>query len=174
MLLKLNALGITGSLLVWLRGSLTNRLQKVIINGCYSKWLPVLSGVSQGSVLGPLLFLLYINDLHDVVSHSELSVFADDAALFREICSSGDCDLLQEDLNNVGCWSEHWQLWIIPPKCEALSISNKRLPISATYCVNNIPLVWCTSVRYLGLTILHLICAGLITARSFLLRLLDV
>ena len=67
------------------------------MNGCYSDWLPVLSGMPQGSVLGPLLFLLYINDLHEVISHSELNVFADDVALYKEIKSSSDCNLLQED-----------------------------------------------------------------------------
>jgi len=104
--------------------------------------------------------MLYINDLHDVVSHSELSVFADDVALFREICSSSDCDLLQEDLNNIGCWSECWQLRLSPSKCEALSISNKRLSLS------QLPIVWImyqlygvhTSVHYLGLTITSNMC----------------
>ena len=90
---------------MWLRDFLTDCLQRVVINGCYSEWLPVYSGVPQDSVFGPLLFLLYINDLCDVVSHSELSVFVHDVALCKEICSSSDCDLLQEYLNNVGFWS---------------------------------------------------------------------
>ena len=80
---------------------LVNRLQRVVINGCHSEWLPIISGVPQGSVLGPLLFLLYINDLQEAVSYSKLNVFADDVALYKEIRSSVDCDLLQEDLNSV-------------------------------------------------------------------------
>ena len=102
LLIKLNAIGVTGTLQKWLRGFLTNRLQRVVINGCYSEWLPVISGVPQGSVLGPLLFLLYINDLQEAVSYSELNVFADDVALYKEIKSSVDCDLLQEDLITFG------------------------------------------------------------------------
>ena len=151
LLIKLNAIGITGSLLNWLRGFLTNQHQRVVVNSCYSDWLLVLSRVPQGSVLGPLLFLLYINDLHEVISHSELNVFADDVALYKEIKSSSDYNLLQEDLNNVFFWSEHWQLRLGPPKCEALCISNKRSPITTTYSVNDIPLQWSTSVRYLRL-----------------------
>ena len=85
LLLKLNGLGITGSLQTWLRSFLTNRLQRVVINGCYSDWLPVYSGVPQGSVLGPLLFLLYINDLEKAVLYSELNVFADDVALYKKL-----------------------------------------------------------------------------------------
>ena len=101
LLIKLNAIGITGSLQKWLRGFLINCLQRVVINGCYSEWLPVISGVPQGSVLGPLLFLLYVNDLQEAVSYSELNVFADDVALYKEIKSSVDCGLLQEDLISV-------------------------------------------------------------------------
>ena len=74
----------------------------------------------QGSVLGPLLFLLYINDLEEAVLYSELNVFADDVALYKEIETSKDCDLLQEDLNSVYFWSDRWQLRLSPPKCEAL------------------------------------------------------
>ena len=87
---------------------LINGLQRVVINGCYSEWLPVISGVPQGSVLGSLLFFLYIIDLQEAVSYSELTVFADDVAIYKEIKSSVDCDLLQEDINSVYFWSDRW------------------------------------------------------------------
>ena len=97
---KLNAIGITGSLLKWLRGFLTNHLQWEVINGRFSKWLPVFSGVPQGSVPGPL-FLLCINYLQEAVSYSELNIFADNVAFYEEIKSSNDCDLLKEDSQNI-------------------------------------------------------------------------
>ena len=70
LLLKLNAIGFTGKLLNWFRGFLTTRYQRVVVNGSHSSWLTVKSGVPQGSVLGPLFFLIYVNDVHDVVFHS--------------------------------------------------------------------------------------------------------
>ena len=105
LLLKLQCLGITGQLLQWVRSFLTSRFQRVGINGSYSDWLPVRSGVPQGSVLGPLLFLLYIDDLHNVVSNSTLKLFADNVALYREVKCSADCSLLQQDLDNISSWT---------------------------------------------------------------------
>ena len=71
------------------------------MNGTYSNWIRVKSGVPQGSVLGPLLFLLYINDLNSVAKHSKLKLFADDVTLYREIKCLPDCQLLQEDLDSI-------------------------------------------------------------------------
>ena len=84
---------------------LTHRLQCVIVNGMYSDWLSVRSGVPQGSVLDPLLFLLYIDDLHSVIRHSKLKLYADNVALCREIKSEADCKLLQEDLDQICSWA---------------------------------------------------------------------
>ena len=77
------------------------RSQCVAINGSFSDYIPVASGVPQGSVLGPLLFLLYIDDIHCSISHSSVLMFEDDIALYREITSSSDQNLLQIDLSNV-------------------------------------------------------------------------
>ena len=66
----------------------------MVINGVFSEWLPVLSGVSQGSVLGPLLFLLYMDDIHHCLSHSSVQMFADDIALYKEVTSPPDQELL--------------------------------------------------------------------------------
>ena len=90
LLLKLENLGIQGNLLSWLKYFLTRCFQQVIINGAFSEWLPVLSGVPQGSVLGTLLFLLYINDIHHCISHCLIQILADDIALYKEITSPSD------------------------------------------------------------------------------------
>ena len=153
LLAKLHALGVTGSLLLWLRGFLSSRLQRVVVNGCYSSWLPVRSGVPQGSVLGPLLFLIYVNDLHEAECHSNLKLFADDVALYKEVGSNDDCDLIQEDLNGVCSWADKWQLRLNPSKCEALAITRKRSPLVYNYYLNNTPLSWRSIVRYLGIYI---------------------
>ena len=110
------------------------------MSSTYSDWLSVRSGVQQGSVLSPLLFLLYIDDLHSIVRHSKLKLYADDVTLYREIKSEADCELLQEDLDHICNWANKWQLCLNVSKCEALLISNKGKAISFEYFVNHSPL----------------------------------
>ena len=105
LLLKLESLGIGGKLLSWLEYFLTKRFQRVVIDGSYSEWLPVRSGVPQSSILGPLLFLLYLDDIHYTISHSSIQMFADDVALYKEITTESDSKLLQEDLDSIVKWS---------------------------------------------------------------------
>ena len=105
----------------------------MVINGTFSDWLPVLSGVPQGFVLGPLLFLLYVDDIYRCVAHSSVQMFADDIALYREIISPSNRDLLQDDLNQVYAWSCKWLLNLNPSKCDSICISYKRSPPSAQY-----------------------------------------
>ena len=97
---KLGQYGVIGKMLQWISGFLHNRTQFVAINGSHSSISPVTSGVPQGSVLGPTLFLLYINDIVDVTK-SELRLFADDTVLYRAIKSDHDHQILQEDLHNL-------------------------------------------------------------------------
>ena len=86
---------------------LTSRKQRVVIEGQASDWLSVTSGVSHGSILGPLLFLAYINDLlYSVTCNSDL--FADDTVLHRVINNRSDCELLQEDLSPASKWCKSW------------------------------------------------------------------
>jgi len=153
LLLKLQCLGIRGDLLNWFRSYLTNRSQRVVINGHYSGWLPVLSGVPQGSILGPLLFILYINDLHSLIKSSSLKLYADDVALYATVSSYQDCVNLQDDLARIYDWSLIWQLKLSPSKCEALNITNKHSPVSFTYTIGSISVAWCSKVKYLGVVI---------------------
>ena len=153
LLIKLNSLGIRGEILTWLRFFLTERKQRVVINGTFSDWASVTSGVPQGTVLGPLLFLLYVNDLDSVVKHSTIKLFADDVLLYAEVNTTKDCLALQDDLSAVVSWSTCWQLKLNSAKCEALMITNKRKPIPFMYHINQQPISWCSPVKYLGLLV---------------------
>ena len=123
LLLKLQAYGINGQLLKWFESFLTGRRQCVKVNSALSSWTQVSSGVPQGSVLGPLLFVLYINELPSLVS-SNLLMFADDIKLYRCIRSPEDCLILQNDINILLDWSKHWLLFFNVSKCKALHIGN--------------------------------------------------
>ena len=82
----------------WIKSFLTNRKQRVLVNGIASGWHDVISGVPQGSILGPILFVIYINTLFDVVQHSDLFLFADDNKLFKIIFNDEGTVLLQKDV----------------------------------------------------------------------------
>ena len=123
LLLKLEQTGIKGTLLTWIKAFLSNRSQKVKINGQLSEPLPVTSGVPQGSVLGPSLFLVYINDLVQSIQHSKIMLFADDLKIFN---TSKNSTLLQSDLNSLESWTNKWQLTISYKKCSTLYLGNKN------------------------------------------------
>ena len=152
LLLKLDHIGIRGKVLKWIQAFLCHRHQRVVINGVSSTWLPVTSGVPQGSVLGPLLFLLYINDLADNLN-SDCRLFADDCTLYRRVTSLHDCAKLQADLSKLYRWTQRWQLHLNISKCKVLCISNKRAPPYMTYTINNATLEWVNSYKYLGIRI---------------------
>ena len=105
LLLKLNRLGISGNLWLWFKFYLLHCQQCVKINNQFSDFLPVLSGIPQGSILGPLLFLVYINDLPDHVLTSILLLFADDTKCFKTITDINDSLDLQNDVDNLDGWS---------------------------------------------------------------------
>ena len=120
-LLKLESYGIAGTLLEWIKSFLVGRTQRVSVNGVLSDERPVASGVPQGSVLGPLLFLLYINDIADNLETS-LLFFADDSKLSKHISTQDDIDALQRDLLRLEDWSSKWLLRFHPDKCHVLSL----------------------------------------------------
>ena len=96
--------GINGKTLNWIKAFLSGRQQRVVVKGTFSTWQNVTSGIPQGSVLGPVLFTIYINSMPGAVE-SELYLFADDAKLYREIHSDTDQKILQDDLRRLGSWS---------------------------------------------------------------------
>ena len=92
------------------------RFQKVVLDGQASDPVPVLSCVPQGSVLGPVLFLIFINDLPENI-RSSVRLFADDCVLYRNIESHTDCQILQDDLNSLAQWEADWQMKFNVAKC---------------------------------------------------------
>ena len=106
LLYKVSHYGITGKYLEWIKCFLQNRVQTVSVEGTLSYPTPVISGVPQGSVLGPLLFIIYINDLPDVVQFSDILTFADDTKVVAEVVGEGDTFKLQEDLDNIIQWTK--------------------------------------------------------------------
>ena len=153
LLAKLDSIGIRGSILRWIKAFLTNRQQRVIINGASSDWTGVTSGVPQGTVLGPLLFLIYINDIVSNIRHSSTSLFADDCALYRTINDANDCILLQEDLDAISNWSVKWQLCLNYSKCKVLNITNKKKLIPCNYSLDDNKLEEVATYKYLGVTL---------------------
>ena len=101
---KLFSYGIGGKTLKWIDSFLCFRQQRVVVNGVKSDWAPVLSGVPQGTVLGPLLFSLYINDI-SLDIESEIRLFADDCVCYREIKDAVDTMKLQRDIDRLGFWA---------------------------------------------------------------------
>ena len=106
---KVRALGIRGKVADWIENWLSNRKQRVVINGKASEWVDVTSGVPQGSVLGPLLFIIYINDI-DIGLVSKVAKFADDCKLGIDAVDENAIRQLREDLKKLGEWSETWQM----------------------------------------------------------------
>ena len=121
---KLRSYGLSDKLCTWVESFLSNRKQRVEVNDSYSAWHKVTSGIPQGSVLGPILFVLFINDLPNCVK-SSVYMFADDTKLYRQISVAEDSRALQEDLDHLFSWSEDWKLKFHPDKCKVLEIRGK-------------------------------------------------
>ena len=163
LLKKLKHYGIGGKLLDWIREFLVNRKQIVTVDGIHSEPADVLSGVPQGTVLGPLLFLLYINDLEKVVSTSAVASFADDTRLSASIREEGDTKLLQEDMNRVVTWSVDNNMVLHEGKFEFLCYRTgsskwlEEMPFTSPYLEYTTPAGFTlspqSSVRDLGVTL---------------------
>lgn len=150
--LKLHHYGVRGKTLEWITNYLSDRTQTVVVNGKSSEKANVISGVPQGTVLGPLLFLVYINDLPELVK-CKIRLFADDALIYRVIDSINDAISLQEDLNQLMNWEHEWSMEFNPDKCKVLRITNKRNTIIQPYSMHNQVLEVVDSAKYLGVYI---------------------
>ena len=120
LMVKLQAYGISVVILNWINAFLNGSTQRVLVNDIASRKEAVLSGVPQGSVLGPLLFVLYINDLPDTLVY-HCMMFSDDTKSFREITDVADMNMLQNDLHLMEKWSKTWLLQFHPGKSVGIS-----------------------------------------------------
>jgi len=123
-LYKLECFGITGTIHTWLKTFLTKRFMQVVVDGEVSQKSTVDSGVPQGTVLGPLMFLCHINDLPLSVK-SQVRLFADDCLLYRKIKTQKEFDILQNDLKELEKWADKWGMRFNAKKCYVMSIKNK-------------------------------------------------
>ena len=147
---KVSSYGIQGNILTWIRSFLSNRVQRVRVGGAISPTEQVVSGIPQGSILGPILFTIFINDLPDSIE-STCKVFADDTKIYN---NPEKANILQEDLNKLQIWSEKWQLGFNISKCKSLHIGTKNPKITYTMDNNNVPqeVTVCEEEKDLGVT----------------------
>ena len=154
LLRKIDNYGIRNNIYYWIESFLGNRTQQVQVEGALSHPADVTSGVPQGTVLGPLLFLLYINDLPRYVSTgTEVRLFADDTALFRPIKSNYDHLRLQADLLNLQEWESDWSMEFHPGKCELLRVTKMKEPSIYNYTIHSQILSSTDNAKYLGVNI---------------------
>lgn len=154
LILKMRNIGLPEILVTWVANYLTNRKQLVIIDGIGSGYLDVTSGVPQGSVLGPLLFILYINDIvNEITTGVQIRLFADDAVLFRDVsCCADQCEL-NTNLTNILEWCKNWGMVLNADKTLYLRITRKKVPYDYQYTLGTSPLKQVTSHKYLGVTL---------------------
>ncbi len=132
LLKKLSHYGIQGDILQWISEFLTNRKQRVVVDGHPSSSVRVASGVPQGTCLGPLLFLCYINDITHSIS-SKMRLFADDCLIYRDITCTEDQIELQRDLTTLENWATKWGMKFNPTKCYILSVSRSTSTSTNTW-----------------------------------------
>ena len=152
LLFKLQFVDISGYLLEWFADSLFERKQRVVLSGVSSDWSALEKGVPQGSILGPLLFLIYINDVVEDIS-STIRLLADETSLYRLVDSPLEAAMtLNRDVSRVYAWAKKWLVTFNPDKSEALLISRKHgRPYHPPICINSQPISEVTSHKHLGI-----------------------
>ena len=146
---KLKYYGIDGNTRTWINSFLTDRKQQVVVDNATSDTAMVTSGVPQGTVLGPTLFLIYINDIADDIT-SNIRLFADDCVLYRTINNPTDNTTLQEDLSKLEQWSNIWQMDFNVKKCAIMQYSNSARKQQFDYKMKGETLETVSHHPYLG------------------------
>ena len=147
---KLHHYGIRCELNNWISSFLKTRYQQVVVNGAHSDWVRVDSGVPQGTVLGPLLFLAHINDLPTTIQ-SQCRLFTGDCLPYRPIHSLQDQLILQEDLQQLQHWADDCGMRFNASKCQLLRISCSQHPLEHFYTISDQILQQVPSAKYLGI-----------------------
>ena len=150
-LTKLYKYGVHGDLLNWCRDYLTERQQRVVVKGEASDWLTVTSGVPQGSLLGPLFFIVYINDLGVISQDSSIDLYADDSKMYRVISTQQDLSSFQIDRDKISDWCKMNKMRINAKKCKIMRITKKKSPLVREYNVEGQPLESVNVYKDLGL-----------------------
>jgi hypothetical protein len=153
---KLQNINIRGNLHSCFSSYISGRKQRATVPGGTSSSLAVTSGVPQGSILGPVLFHLYVNDIHATVIVSSVSCFADDTKLFKTINNQTDANLLQNDLNNLSTWSTSSGLNFNELKTNQ-TVTRKRSPLIHEYAVNGKPIGRLNEERDLGVRVTNIL-----------------
>ncbi len=149
---KLRSVGVHENVIAVVKSFLSGRTQKVVVDGTQSAPASVPSGVPQGSVLGPLLFLIFINDLGENIS-SQIRFFADDCCLYRPIRSEQDQNILQNDLNKVMEWCNKWGMELNFKKCVSMTVTRLHSATNRYYYLNDTVMDKVNSYKYLGVII---------------------
>ena len=123
LILKLQSYGVSDNVLMWIKSFLQTRRQRVVVAGSESDWAPVLSGIPQGTILGPVLFLCFINEMPQCLK-SKVFLYADDSKISRRIADISDCQIMQEDIEAALVYSNTWQLRFNTEKCKAMHIGH--------------------------------------------------
>jgi len=157
LLSKLRSYQVDENIIKWIEAFLICRKQRVAINGIYSLWTEVLSGIPQGSILGPLLFIIYINDIVEFCGDDAMIfLFADDAKIYKHITSPADCIVLQEYVDKFSNWTQNWLVKLNVQKCKTMSIYHRRHTIEQhQYEINNSKLETVDTFRDLGVIFDH-------------------
>jgi hypothetical protein len=155
LIFKLKRYGVHGILLDWINDYISSRKQRVLINGRSSDWVQLKGGVPQGSVLGPLLFLVFINDITEVVEDCKIRLFADDTCLIKTGKNPVNiAQSLESDLRRIDAWAQNWLIDFSPAKTESLIISKKlNLDRHPVIMFGNLPIQEVATHKHLGITI---------------------